>query len=330
MNIPDFNLKDKLEKLNIKEALNSVKDALGFEPQEIEEGIYIPSESSLKLAAPNKSNYDDTEFDSPYTGNKKILMVCTEEQYMTMANDRKFKTGNQPIEMMVPMLHFKKAGFDVDVFTATGKPVQIEDWAMPNEDDNVKAIYDEYKERLEKPNSLAELVKEDLAAMSDYAAIFIPGGHGAMLGLPDDKNLGEILRWVHKNDLLTLVICHGPAALLAASLDNDDHNDNHNDNDANNNNSASTDNANMDFIFKGYDIVAFPDVMDKQMPKMGYLPGDMPWYFNEKLEDLGVTVTNKLASGHTHQDRKLISGDGPLAANELGKLAVKELLSTVK
>ena len=86
------------------------------------------------------------------------------------------------------------------------------------------------------------------------------------------------------------------------------------------------DNANRDFIFKGYKMVAFPTGMDKQMPKLGYLPGTMPWYFAEKLEDLGVTIENKLASGQTHQDRKLISGDGPLAANEFGKLSAKALL----
>ena len=62
------------------------------------------------------------------------------------------------------------------------------------------------------------------------------------------------------------------------------------------------------------------------MPKLGYLPGTMPWYFGDKLEDLGMTIDNKLASGQTHQDRKLISGDGPLAANEFGKLCANELL----
>ena len=76
-------------------------------------------------------------------------------------------------------------------------------------------------------------------------------------------------------------------------------------------------------------MVAFPTIMDKQMPKLGYLPGTMPWYFGEKLEDLGVTISNKLASGQTHQDRKLISGDGPLAANEFGKVSAKALLKAL-
>lgn len=302
--------------MNIQDILDNAKDTLGLEPQETDKGIYIPSKSSLKLAAPSKTNYDHTEYDTPYTGNKKILMVCTEQQYMTMENGKKFDTGNHPVEMMVPLLHFKKAGFKVDIFTPTGKSVQVEQWAMPEDDDDVKQIYAEYESKLKSPNSIADFVKNNMADSDDYAAIFIPGGHGAMLGLPEDKSLGELLRWGHDKDLFVLAICHGPAALLAADLD-----------DLNTNNKDA--NSERDFIFKGYEIVAFPTAMDKQMPKLGYLPGTMPWYFGDKLEELGVTIDNKLASGHTHQDRKLISGDGPLAANEFGKLSANELLKAL-
>ncbi|WP_367104763.1 DJ-1/PfpI family protein [uncultured Psychrobacter sp.] len=306
-----MNIQDLVDKA--KDTLDKAKDTLGLEPQETEAGIYIPSKSSLKIAAPNKTNYDNTEYDNPYTGNKKIMMVCTEQQYMTMENGNKFDTGNHPVEMMVPLLHFKKAGFDVDVFTPTGKPVKVEQWAMPENDDGVKQIYSEYESKLNNPNSIADFVKNDMADSDEYVAIFIPGGHGAMLGLPEDYNLGELLRWGYGNDLFTLAICHGPAALLAADLNSPDSSDNDS-------------NSERDFIFKGYKMVAFPTAMDKQMPKIGYLPGPMPWYFAEKLEDLGVTIDNKLASGQTHQDRKLISGDGPLAANDFGKMSAKALL----
>ncbi len=309
-----MNIQNLLDKA--KDTLDKAKDTLGLEPQETESGAYIPSKSSLKIAAPSKTNYDHTEYDNPYTGNKKILMVCTERQYMNMVNDKRFETGNHPVEMMVPLLHFKKAGFEVDVFTPTGESVKVEQWAMPDNDDDVKQIYSDYESKLNSPNSIADFVKNDMANSDDYAAIFIPGGHGAMLGLPDDYNLGELLRWGHKKDLFTLAICHGPAALLAANLESSSSSDD----------SDKSDKSKRDFIFKGYKMVAFPTVMDKQMPKIGYLPGPMPWYFAEKLEDLGVTIDNKLASGQTHQDRKLISGDGPLAANDFGKMSAKALL----
>lgn len=148
--------------LNISEIVDKAKDTLGLEPQEAEDGAYTPSKASLKLAAPNKTNYDHSEYEAPYRGNKKILMVCTERQYMTMANDKKFKTGNHPVEMMVPLLHFKKAGFTVDVFTPTGEAVKVEQWAMPEDDDDVKKIYAEYESKLNSPKSIADFVKNDM------------------------------------------------------------------------------------------------------------------------------------------------------------------------
>ena len=53
----------------------------------------------------------------------------------------------------------------------------------------------------------------------------------------------------------------------------------------------------------------------------------MPWYFGERLQDLGVTIVNKMPNGKVCYDRKLITGDSPKAANKLGKLAVRLMLS---
>ena len=55
----------------------------------------------------------------------------------------RFNTGNHPVEMFVPMLHFKDVGFTFDIATARGKPVVLEMWAYPNKDESVKALYEE-------------------------------------------------------------------------------------------------------------------------------------------------------------------------------------------
>ena len=234
-------------------------------------------------------------------------MVCTEERNMTMANGKKFSTGNHPVEMLHPMLHLKTSGFNIDIFTPTGKSVKIEMWAMPNEDENVKAIYSEYKEQFEKPNSLSDFVKNSMKYNSDYIAISIHGGHGAMLGLPENDDLKKLIHWSHEKDLFMLTICHGPAALLAANLNNDKDS----------------------FVYRGYKIAAFPDSVDKQTPMVGYMPGHMPWKFGEKLNELGVTIINKKADKTCHIDRRLMSGASPQAANDFGKLSATELLKEI-
>jgi len=276
-------------------------------PTETEDGTYIPSPLALKLATSSKTDFDNTTYENKYTGNKKVLMICTEERNMTMANGKKFSTGNHPVEMLLPILHLKNAGFDVHVVTPTGKPVAIEMWAMPEEDKHVAAIYVEFKNKFENPGSLSDFVTNGMNDSSDYAAIFIPGGHGAMLGLPENKDLNTLINWSYHKDLYTLAICHGPAALLAANLDNDKDS----------------------FIYKGYKIASFPDAVDAIGPMIGYTPGDMPWIYGEKLNNLGVTIINQKADNTVYQDRKLITGASPLAANDFGKLAATALLKEV-
>jgi molecular chaperone Hsp31 and glyoxalase 3 len=228
-------------------------------------------------------------------------MVCTEERNMVMANGKKFSTGNHPVEMGLPMLHLLNAGFEIDIVTPTGAPAKIEMWAMPDDDEDVTKLYRDFADAFENPGSLADLVENSMTDDAPYIAVYLPGGHGAMLGLPNNPDLGKLLRWANDRDLYTMAICHGSAALLAA---NDD----------------------SDFIYDGYKIAAFPDAVDKQTPMIGYMPGHMPWKFGEKLNELGVTIVNRKADDTCFLDRRLISGASPKAANGFGRLAANTLI----
>ena len=84
------------------------------------------------------------------------------------------------------------------------------------------------------------------------------------------------------------------------------------------------------FIFDSYKIALFPDLVDKQTPMLGYLPGHMPYELGEKLKKLGLTIINKKADDTSHIERKLITGASPMASNNLGRLAAESLLETVR
>lgn len=268
-------------------------------------GAYSPSPLALKLATSATTDYDGGKYETSFTGDKnRILMVCTQERDMVMANGAKFSTGNHPVEMGLPMLHLLSAGFEIDVVTLTGLPVQIEHWAMPNDDADVTTLFRDFGNKFENPESLADFAATGLTDSSPYAAIFIPGGHGAMLGLPESPALGKVLRWAHEKNLHTLSICHGPAALLSANDENG-------------------------FIYSGYDMAVFPDAVDKQTPLIGYMPGHMPWKFGKRLTELGATLTNSKADDTCCVDRRLITGASPKAANRFGRLAAETMLSRV-
>ena len=283
-------------------------------PQPTDDGAFGPSKLALRMATADVTDYEKVDYGNADTGDHlKILMICTEERNMTMANGKKFSTGNHPVEMLVPMMHLTEAGFDIDVVTPTGAPVEIEMWAMPENDNAVMTFYSSFKEKFDNPGSVAEFASEHLSDTSPYVAVFLPGGHGAMLGLPENEDVGKIIRWCHGRDLHMLALCHGPAALLAANLPDP----------ADPSASTTTGGA---FVYGGYKIAAFPDKVDRQTPRIGYMPGHLPWHFGEKLEAIGVEIVNSKADDSCHIDRKLVSGASPKAANNFGQMAARALL----
>jgi molecular chaperone Hsp31 and glyoxalase 3 len=276
------------------------------QPKLEEDGSYSPSSLALSLGTVSKTDFEDIKY-TKYEGDKsKVLVIFTEEKNLEMKNGKLFSTGNHPIEALVPMLHLKNAGFDFEIATPSGKPVVFEMWAFPEEDANVTAIYNEYKSRFEKPKKLTEFIANSFANDSSYAAVFVPGGHGAMIGLPADKNVGKVLNWAYQSDLFTITLCHGPGVLLSTALDN------------------------QKFLYDGYKMAVFPDAVDEMTPMIGYLPGHMKKGVSERLKNLGVTIVNTESDKTVCVDRKLITGASPLASNELGKLAANTLLKELK
>ena len=283
-----------------------LKKLVGIAPKLESDGSYSPSKLALKLGTTDKTDFENITY-TKYQGKKsKILVIFTEQKNLKMKNGKLFSTGNHPVEALLPMLHLKNAGFDFEIATPTGKPVAFEMWAFPEKDEHVQAIYKELKSSFEKPMKLADFIDNSFSNTESYAAVFVPGGHGAMIGLPEDRNVGKILNWAHENDLFTVSLCHGPGSFLSTTLDN------------------------KEFLYKGYNMAVFPDSVDKKTPMMGYLPGQMPYGLSEKLKSLGVNLMNTKMDKTVCLDRKLITGSSPLASNNLGKLAAETLLKELK
>ena len=279
-----------------------LKKLLGIAPKLESDGSYSPSKLALKLATVKKTDFENISYDK-YKGKKsKILVIFTEQKNLKMQNGKLFSTGNHPVEALLPMLHLKNAGFDFEIATPTGKPVVFEMWAFPEKDEYVKAIYNDLKSQFAKPLKLADFIENSFNDTASYAAVFVPGGHGAMIGIPEDRNVGKVLNWAKENDLFTITLCHGPGSLLSTTLNN------------------------QEFIYEGYKMAVFPDSVDKKTPIIGYLPGQMPHGLSDKLKSLGAIIVNTKSDKTVCVDRKLITGASPLASNELGQLAAKTLL----
>lgn len=207
-------------------------------PDPAEDNAYFPSPYSLSQYTSAKTDFDGVQHKGAYSqGRWKVLVIATEERYVLLENGKMFSTGNHPVEMLLPLHHMMEAGFEVEVATLEGYPAKLELWAMPREDEAVMGTYEALKPKLKQPKKLSKVVAKELGEDSDHIAVFIPGGHGAVVGLPASEAVGRTLEWALSNDKFIITLCHGPAALLAASLGRDES------------------------LFKGYSVCVFPDAL---------------------------------------------------------------------
>ena len=277
-------------------------NALKPTPDLAEDNAFFPSPDSLAKFTSPQSDLSDADYPNPYTGGRlKVLVIGSDERYVPTDNGMLFSSGNHPIETLLPMYHLERAGFGLDIATLSGNMVKFEHWAMPSEDEVVMGFYAKYLDQFRRPRRLSDVIEQALGEDSDYIGVFIPGGHAPLVRFPESQEVKAVLEWAADNDKFIISLCHGPVALLALGEHHPQ--------------------------FTGYKICAFPDALDEQTPGMGYMPGKLTWKFGERLKAAGFEIINAGISGAVHQDRKLLTGDSPFAANPLGKLAAKALLA---
>lgn len=247
----------------------------------------------------------------PYTGQGKILVYTTSKYLVEMANGLFFNSGVHTSELLLPLYHLARAGFDQFEFvTRDGLPVALEEWTFPLAtagggfpafEDKLRATAATHREAMNSPKRSSEIPKD----LSGYLGIFIPGGHGPLVEFHLDSDLGALLRQAHASELPIMTLCHGLTSLRAAALGGE-------------------------FPFVGYKTKVFPDATDDQNPTVGYLPGFLKPedHVEAALMELGMEGVAPIDMDDTvYQDRELITGNTNLGAQKFSELAITSLLA---
>jgi len=269
---------------------------------------FIPSVFSRIAFSPSTHGFHDLDLGT-YTGAGKILVYGTSKYLLQMDNGNFFHTGHHSSELFTPLYHFERAGFEFEFATVDGGPIAIEEWTFPmaTAADGFPAFEDKLRETqathraaMDSPKSVLQLDRD----LSDYLAIFIPGGHGPLIEMHNDKAFGHLLRVAHEKALPIMSLCHGPNVLRSAALGGD-------------------------FPFRGYKVKIFPDATDDYTPSLGYLPGYLkPGYRPAaELVALGMELEGIELDDSVHQDRELITAMSNLGAQNFAEFAIKSLLA---
>ncbi|NUP46924.1 MAG: type 1 glutamine amidotransferase domain-containing protein [Catenulispora sp.] len=219
----------------------------------------------------------------------KILMVLTGADSWTLKDGTKHPTGFWAEEAVVPYRTLRAAGHEVAVATPGGVVPTPDAGSLTGEFD--AAAVDKIAD-FKSPLSLAEV------SVADYDAVIYPGGHGPMEDLAVDPDSGRLLTAALTSGKPLAVVCHGPAALLAART------------------------PDGTSAFAGYRIAAFTNAEETQA---GFADRAQ-WLLQDRLEADGLVVdVAEPWTPHVVVDRNLITGQNPMSSAPLAEELLKRL-----
>ncbi|WP_328946465.1 type 1 glutamine amidotransferase domain-containing protein [Streptomyces sp. NBC_00250] len=228
----------------------------------------------------------------------KILFVMTGADFWTLADGTKHPTGFWAEEAAAPYEAFTAAGYEVVVATPGGVVPTVDKSSLAPEFNGGQEGADKVAATLDSITALQHPIRLDDVDLADYAAVFYPGGHGPMEDLAVDATSGGLLIDALNSGRPLAVVCHGPAALLAATK-------------------ADGTNA-----FADYKVAAFTDDEETQS---GFAER-AKWLLESRLVEAGVDVqVGEPWVPNVVVDRNLITGQNPASAAPLAAEVLKKL-----
>jgi putative intracellular protease/amidase len=145
---------------------------------------------------------------------------------------------------------------------------------------------------------LGSLSDEQLLA---FDCLFVPGGHGPLVDMANNQDVGRVLRLLHDHQKIIACHCHGPAALLSAG-----------------------ESAAGRWLFDGYKLTAFSNEEEDQT-RLG-LKG-MPWYLETALKNAGAIFDDAAMpwTSHVVVDRHLITSQNPASSDAAADAVLKRM-----
>ncbi|MBF6472695.1 MULTISPECIES: type 1 glutamine amidotransferase domain-containing protein [Nocardia] len=228
----------------------------------------------------------------------KILFVMTGADHWTLADGTEHPTGFWAEEFVVPFEKLKGAGHEIVVATPGGVVPSVDQGSLAPEANGGQETADHRAQVIATSTELnnpVTLAKVDLA---DYAAVFYPGGHGPMEDLAVDADSGRLLTTVLASGKPLAVVCHAPAALLAAT---------------------ESDGANT---FAGYTLTGFTNAEETQA---GFAD-KAKWLLQDRLVAIGAEFREAEPwTSNVVVDRTLITGQNPASSAAVGDELLKKL-----
>jgi putative intracellular protease/amidase len=228
----------------------------------------------------------------------KILFVMTGADHWTLADGSKHPTGFWAEEAVTPYQAFTAVGHEIVVATPGGVVPPLDQGSLAPQFNGGEEGARKVADALASISEIQHPVKLEDVDLDDYAAVFYPGGHGPMEDLAVDAVSGKLLIDVLVSGRPLGVVCHAPAALLAA---------------------IKADGGNA---FAGYRLTGFSNAEETQ----GGLAAGAKWLLQDRLVEIGADYQEGDPwAPNVVVDRNLITGQNPASAGPAAAEMLKKL-----
>jgi len=228
----------------------------------------------------------------------KILFVMTGVDYWTLADGTTHPTGYWAEEAVGPYRVFKIAGHEIVVATPGGVVPTVDQASIAPDSNGGQENADALVDALSDATELHHPIRLEDVNLDEYEAVYYPGGHGPMEDLAVNADSGALLTAVLASGKPLAVVCHGPAAMLAAK------------------------NADGTSPFTGYRLTGFTNAEEA----MGGLADKAQWLLQDRLVALGADFREgEPWAPHTEIDRNLYTGQNPASSVQLAEEIVEAL-----
>ncbi|WP_306364837.1 type 1 glutamine amidotransferase domain-containing protein [Nocardia sp. CC227C] len=209
---------------------------------------------------------------------KRILIALTSHAAL---GDTGRSTGFHVGEAAVPWEVFTAAGYTVDlVSVAGGNPPR--DGTDPTDPAQRRFLTD-----TDIAAQLANTPTPDAVDSGRYEAVLFAGGHGTMWDFPDNPALARLAREIYERGGVVGAVCHGPAALVGATL------------------------SDGSYLVAGKKIAAFTNDEEAAVG----LSGVVPFLLADRLTAQGAThLPAENFTARVVTDDRLVTGQNPASA----------------
>jgi len=229
----------------------------------------------------------------------RVLQVLSAARVWTLKDGTEHPTGFWAEEFVVPYTFFGDAGWDVTVATPGGREPVVDQLSLglkggvlPRTAKKLAAEIDRLGPVLAQPADLSEVDPDD------FDVVFYSGGHGPMEDLAVDEVSGALLTKRLASGRPLALLCHAPAAALAAK------------------------NPDGSWPFAGYRMTGLSNAEERLNP----FAWKAKWLLEDRLKDGGADYVSGLPlKAHVVVDRNLYTGQNPGSSAALARRIVADV-----